>query len=1041
MTLPTLRRQWILPLLIALLLGGLSAVSARPAAANEAHLPMVTAWAADDCTHVVNPGEDIHSVLTTAGTGDVVCVRAGTYLITDTIRMGASNPGRTLIGYPGEARPVLDGQKRYPGNEFAPLIRVEADDTVVEGLELINSTGRGIQVEFPAKNVTLRNLDVHDNWQVGILAKGNTNTNGDGITVNYVENVLIEDSRVYDNVRKAQYGPVIYKAHRTGSGPTDWAFIPEETWDAPYWDGTNTGFADRTLTGISVKFGANESPELVFATTGGSKTNYIDPENSATGAQIAYDGEDIVVYNSATGKWSKYFDGDALGLPTNVSIDAFNVGDAIVGCADCYPILFSLSKAADVPGAGSVTEGTIVRFTPTTSPDANLQLTTGTFSVAHAPGAIGLASDDNVDAIGHTPDGRLVISTSSTFRQGGSTLGANQDLLVYDASSGQWSPYFDASAIPFNPLSNAILASWLDDSGDLYVSGSSSGGNGLTFIEARGSTARNNEIFGNYGEGLVAGRNTDTITLEDNVSWDNKHANIYLNSTNAPLVQRNLVYCSTDKRFWRKASNETAKAGPGLIVRDEQFNGRLTIVSSNQTIINNIVVGCGINFGVYSQVDGGGLKDALVANNTFAEAQGDPGSGFQNFLLNSGADIVNTAFVNNVLLQTTGEVLRLQGAVNLSTASARNNLYSKAPTTTWFSGEAGRIIGDPLLVNPVVPAPNTPADPTNYGPQASSSVRDAGAALSEVVDDHLQTVRDGSTDIGAIEFVGVDDPRGQIALIALANPSDTGEQFDFTTSYMGAVQLGHNAESRSGSIATGSYSITPGAKAGWTVTDQSCSDGSSLDNIDLGAGETVICQVTYTLSRGEIEVRVATTPGGAAASFPFSTDYGDNFSLTDGQSNQSGPMMPDVYSVTLTSVPAGWTETAASCDDGSSPGDIELSAGETVICTFSFAQEPGKIVVVKETDTNSDDRFTFTPSYGAAFTLAGGESSDSGPLSPGSYAVAESAAAGWSLDSATCSDGSSPSAINVGAGETVTCTFFNVRDVAPPPHRAAPRST
>ena len=49
---------------------------------------------------------------------------------------------------------------------------------------------------------------------------------------------------------------------------------------------------------------------------------------------------------------------------------------------------------------------------------------------------------------------------------------------------------------------------------------------------------------------------------------------------------------------------------------------------------------------------------------------------------------------------------------------------------------------------------------------------------------------------------------------------------------------------------------------------------------------------------------------------------------------------------------------------------------------------------------------------------------------------------GWEQHSATCDDGSPPSAINVSAGETVTCTFTNARfRTAMPARRAPPRST
>jgi hypothetical protein len=49
---------------------------------------------------------------------------------------------------------------------------------------------------------------------------------------------------------------------------------------------------------------------------------------------------------------------------------------------------------------------------------------------------------------------------------------------------------------------------------------------------------------------------------------------------------------------------------------------------------------------------------------------------------------------------------------------------------------------------------------------------------------------------------------------------------------------------------------------------------------------------------------------------------------------------------------------------------------------------------------------------------------------PGIYAVSETAPSGWQLVSATCDDGSPVSAIDLEAGEHVTCTFTNSQRAA-----------
>jgi Beta-propeller repeat len=47
------------------------------------------------------------------------------------------------------------------------------------------------------------------------------------------------------------------------------------------------------------------------------------------------------------------------------------------------------------------------------------------------------------------------------------------------------------------------------------------------------------------------------------------------------------------------------------------------------------------------------------------------------------------------------------------------------------------------------------------------------------------------------------------------------------------------------------------------------------------------------------------------------------------------------YSIAEAAMPAGWEQTGASCDDGSSPSNITVSGGETVTCTFTNSRASG----------------------------------------------------------------------------------------------------
>ena len=86
------------------------------------------------------------------------------------------------------------------------------------------------------------------------------------------------------------------------------------------------------------------------------------------------------------------------------------------------------------------------------------------------------------------------------------------------------------------------------------------------------------------------------------------------------------------------------------------------------------------------------------------------------------------------------------------------------------------------------------------------------------------------------------------------------------------------------------------------------------------------CVFTNKLRRGKIVVTKQTNPDGDPQSFAFSASYdNDGFSLSDGQSDDSGDLLPGTYSVSET-VPAGWDLETATCDDGSAARHRSASA-------------------------------------------------------------------------------------------------------------------
>jgi uncharacterized repeat protein (TIGR01451 family) len=260
------------------------------------------------------------------------------------------------------------------------------------------------------------------------------------------------------------------------------------------------------------------------------------------------------------------------------------------------------------------------------------------------------------------------------------------------------------------------------------------------------------------------------------------------------------------------------------------------------------------------------------------------------------------------------------------------------------------------------------------------------------------------------------------------DPDGATQAFQFSASYdADGFQLSDGQQNDSGDLDPGTYSVSENVPANWALTSAVCSDQSPASAIELAAGETVTCVFTNTLDRGRIIVEKQTHPDGDPQAFQFSASYdADGFQLTDGQQNNSGPLLPDTYSV-AENVPAGWDLLSAVCSDQSPASAISLQAGEVVTCVFTNEKD-ARIIVEKQTDPDGAARvFDFTASYDAdGFQLSDGQQNDSGDLDPGTYSVSENVPLNWTLTSAVCSDGSPANAIQLDAGETVTCVFSNM---------------
>ncbi len=260
----------------------------------------------------------------------------------------------------------------------------------------------------------------------------------------------------------------------------------------------------------------------------------------------------------------------------------------------------------------------------------------------------------------------------------------------------------------------------------------------------------------------------------------------------------------------------------------------------------------------------------------------------------------------------------------------------------------------------------------------------------------------------------------------------------------------------------GSYTITESSlPAGWELTDIACTGATDDGTPDLeadrivvgvGAGQQVICTFTNSSQVGEITI-VKQAIGGVDT-FPFDLSQGGNpVPGTPTLEIAAGPATPaddgtdtwtDVAAGTYAvseQLPAGWTLTGSSCDDGSTLDAVEVSPGETVTCTVTNTKLAEVTIekVAVGAGAGSDFDFSVPTAFDVpddTLTLSppdgGGDDAQTFAVPAGSYPVTElGPPAGWDLTGLVCDDGSptqdATATIDVVAGEAVTCTWTNTK--------------
>jgi hypothetical protein len=198
--------------------------------------------------------------------------------------------------------------------------------------------------------------------------------------------------------------------------------------------------------------------------------------------------------------------------------------------------------------------------------------------------------------------------------------------------------------------------------------------------------------------------------------------------------------------------------------------------------------------------------------------------------------------------------------------------------------------------------------------------------------------------------------QGSIKIVKDAkNPETDAEDFSFTaggtgmtpTSFDldddGEVVILSNERTFSGLLPNGARTVTEGAEANWTLTNISCTGattstiaylgasggtnafqaGDNQVSIGLAAGENIVCTFRNERKARLIISKVVT--GGGVQIFDFSRTGISNFTLQNGQTNNSGfTLAPGNYTVCELTLAVSWAATGAAGNTGGALSPVTL---------------------------------------------------------------------------------------------------------------------
>ena len=244
----------------------------------------------------------------------------------------------------------------------------------------------------------------------------------------------------------------------------------------------------------------------------------------------------------------------------------------------------------------------------------------------------------------------------------------------------------------------------------------------IVVSKTNGGTIRGNRVYNNDGEAVIA-LLSDNLRVEGNELYDNFSQGVFLDNAQYTTVEGNFIYSTGNTRYFRDGF-----PGQGIAVANESYSD--SNPSTDNKILNNIVVGTRWGFYYGNFENGGGLKNTVIANNTFYKAA-------QEIIRITNDAHANSVVQNNIFYQSGGMGPSIAG----SGVTFKNNAWYGV--TAGAAAGAGDVYGNPALANA------GGFNAADYKIGATSAAVASAASTSLVAYDYFGRTRVAPFDIGA----------------------------------------------------------------------------------------------------------------------------------------------------------------------------------------------------------------------------------------------------------------------------------------------------